>query len=245
MDLGLNEKIVLVTGAGAGIGRAIALAFAAEGARVLGVDLRFEADDAELQAALTRSAELSVTDMDAMKVFLTECTEQYGGVDVLVNNAGVAVHALAPAIKQEGIDLSFDVNMRAVFNWSCEYFRQNKKRGGAIVNIASVLGLAGAPMSTIYSATKGGVIAMTRSLSMEWAKYKIRVNAVCPGLIETAMSAKVRNSDRMREANIADIPMKRFGQPDEIARVCVFLASDAASFMTGQAIAVDGGFTAK
>ncbi|MEQ9365620.1 MAG: SDR family NAD(P)-dependent oxidoreductase [Leptospirales bacterium] len=245
MDLGLSGKTVLVTGAGAGIGRAIALAFAAEKSRVIGVDLRFDAADDRLCAALHRSVEMSVTDRDGMQALLAECTESFDGIDVLINNAGIAVHALAPAIKQDGIDLSLDVNLRAVFNWSCEFFRQNKKRGGAIVNIASVLGMVGAPLSTIYSATKGGVIAMTRSLSMEWAKYNFRVNAVCPGLIETAMSEKVRRNDTMREANIADIPMKRFGQPEEIARVCVFLASDAASFMTGQAVAVDGGFTAK
>ncbi len=245
MEFGLSEKTVLVTGAGAGIGRAIALAFAAEQARVIGVDLKIDPADDELRGALAKSYEMSVTDVDALPKFFEEIVAEFGAVDVLINNAGVAVHALAPAIKQDGIDLSFDVNIRAVFNWSCEFFRQNKKRGGAIVNIASVLGMVGAPMSTVYSATKGGVIAMTRSLSLEWAKYDFRVNAVCPGLIETAMSAKVRNNDKMREANLADIPMKRFGQPEEVARVCVFLASDAASFMTGQAVAVDGGFTSK
>ncbi|MCR9143991.1 MAG: SDR family oxidoreductase [bacterium] len=241
----MSGKTVLVTGAGAGIGRAVALAFAGEKARVIGVDLRFDPADDELRAALHRTVEMSVTDLDGVKALIEKTTEEFDGIDVLINNAGVAVHALAPAIKQDGIDLSFDVNLRAVFNWSCEFFRQNKKRGGAIVNIASVLGMVGAPLSTLYSATKGGVIGMTRSFSVEWAKYNFRVNAVCPGLVETAMTEKVRRNEAMHDANIADIPMKRFGQPEEIAKVCVFLASDAASFMTGQAIAVDGGFTAK
>lgn len=245
MEFGLSGKTVLVTGAGAGIGRAVALAFAGEKARVIGVDLRFDPADDELRAALHRTVEMSVTDLDGVKALIEKTTEEFDGIDVLINNAGVAVHALAPAIKQDGIDLSFDVNLRAVFNWSCEFFRQNKKRGGAIVNIASVLGMVGAPLSTLYSATKGGVIGMTRSFSVEWAKYNFRVNAVCPGLVETAMTEKVRRNEAMHDANIADIPMKRFGQPEEIAKVCVFLASDAASFMTGQAIAVDGGFTAK
>ena len=246
MDLQLNGKSALVTGAGSGIGRQTALLLAAEGVHVIGTDLKFDPDDTELAAACARQEALSVTDRAAMARVLQQARDQFGALHILINNAGIARNVPAPLMKDGEVEQLLEVNLRAVFDLSRDYFALQKKTGGgAFVNVASVLGMIGAPLASVYGATKGAVISLTRSLAMEWVKYNFRVNAVCPGLIETPMTVQVQKNKMMRETNLKDIPMQRFGHPDEIARAILFFASPLSSFITGQHLAVDGGFTAK
>jgi 3-oxoacyl-[acyl-carrier protein] reductase len=243
MDLGLKGKTIVVTGAGSGIGRATARMFLAEGAHVYGLDRQFTPDDADLSGVEIRT--LSATDYPAMQKCLGEIHSARGGIDALVNNAGIQMNTLAPALKADQIDAVLEVNLRAVFEISRMYFALQKKQGGAIVNLSSVLGVIGAPLASIYSATKSAVLGMTRSLAMEWAKYNFRINAVCPGMIVTPMTRKIQENKAMFETNLRDIPLRRFGEPEEIARMILFLSSDAASYITGQGFIVDGGLTAR
>lgn len=244
MDLGLQGKTAIVTGAGSGIGRATSLALHAEGVHVVGADLKFDPEDGGLQAA-AECVELSVTDDSGMQNLLKRVHGERGRIDMLINNAGIQMNTLAHALKPADVQAVLDVNIRAVFEWSRFYFQLQKKQGGCIVNLSSVLGVIGAPLASIYSASKGAVLSMTRSFAMEWAKYDFRVNAVCPGMIKTPMTKRVQVNKTMYESNLNLIPLRRFGEPEEIATMIVFLCSDAASYITGQGFLVDGGLTAQ
>ena len=233
MNLELENKTALVTGAANGIGRAVCESMAREGANVIGVDMVAPEGDYKFNFV-----QGSVTDQAAMANIIKE-----NDVDILVNNAGIARNNLVHMLTEEEIDSSLEINLKAVLLLSREFLKKNKKKGGAIINIASVLAVIGAPLGSLYGATKGAVLAMTRSLAMEWAKYGFRVNAVCPGMTETNMTERVRKNKNMLDANKSSIPMKRFANPQEIADVCTFLASARASYITGQGIVVDGGFT--
>ena len=238
MKLNLENKSVIVTGASNGIGLAIAKGFLGHKARVVGFDLAPPGENPGFEFI-----ECSVTDAVAITALKEVHAKQ--GIDILVNNAGIAANNLATSIKNEEIDRAFDINFKALYRLSVEYFRLNKKKGGNIINIASVLALTGSALGSLYGGTKAAVVGATRSLAIEWAKNGFRVNAVCPGLVETAMTERVRNNINMLEANMKNIPMKRFAKPEEIANVCVFLGSDASSYITAQTITVDGGMTVK
>jgi 3-oxoacyl-[acyl-carrier protein] reductase len=244
MDLKLTDKTILVTGAARGIGRALAEGFATEGARVIGVDV-IEPEKTEAPAGGSIEHQIaSVTDQSEMGRIMDDGMSRFGKIDCIVNNAGLATNNLSTRFAAEDIPKTFAVNLEAVFEISREYFRLHKKIGGNVINIASILGIVGAPMASLYGATKGGVIAMSRHFAVEWARYGFRVNAVCPGLVETAMTDRLREAPRTMEANLKEIPMGRFAEPREIADTCIFLASERSSFITGQAIVVDGGYTA-
>ncbi len=245
MDLQLKGKVVLITGAAGGIGGAMALSFAAEGAEVIGVDLKpLPSLSAGLRGKM-RYLQASVQDAAAMQKLMENIIDERGALDILVNNAGISRNLLADRFTEKDYEEVLSVNVRSIFEISRRYFKMRKKQGGVIVNIASVLALIGAPLGILYGASKGAVLAMTRSMAMEWAKYNFRVNAICPGMTITAMTERVQKNKNMREANLQDIPMKRFASPAEIADVSVFLASERASYITGQAIVVDGGFTTR
>ena len=240
MKLDLENKTVIVTGATNGIGRAIAEAFHVEKANVIGIDLKAPEDKPAFEII-----EASVTDYPAIRKIFKKIHDERGSIDVLVNNAGISANNFAHLIKDEEISRAIEINFRSLFELSREYFLLNKKQGGCIINIASVLALIGSPLGSIYGATKGAVVAATRSLSVEWARNNFRVNAVCPGLVETDMTKQVRSNANMFQANLQNIPMKRFAKPGEIADACVFLGSAAASYITGQTLVVDGGMTVK
>jgi NAD(P)-dependent dehydrogenase (short-subunit alcohol dehydrogenase family) len=251
MSNSLTGKVIMATGAASGIGRAACLIFAREGARVLVTD-RDPAGGAETVDLIRRSggaAEFLATDVadqDQVEAAVAFAVATWGRLDGAFNNAGVP-EAFTPLL--ESTDETFDrimaVNVRGV--WLClrAQVRQMRSQGGggSIVNTASVAGLKGAGLMAIYSASKHAVIGLTKSAALEFARTGPRVNALCPGVVETPMMRTVAADDRARRAFLAAQPGGRFGTPEEIGEAAAWLLSDAAAFVTGVAMAVDGGMT--
>jgi 3-oxoacyl-[acyl-carrier protein] reductase len=241
-------KVVAVTGASRGLGRALAVAFAREGASVV-VGYRSRERDAQAAVEEARAAggtataiAFDVTDAAATSAAFDRVRSELGAVDVLVNNAGVARDNLLPMMSDDDFDQVVGVNLRGAFVCCRAVVKPMIARGdGAIVNIASVSGLRGSPGQASYSASKGGLIALTRTLAAELAPRGIRVNAVVPGYLATGMAARMDR--RKLDDGIARTPLGRAGTADEVARAVLFLASSDASYIVGQAIAVDGGLS--
>ncbi len=234
--------VVVVTGASRGIGRAIAERFAEEGAHVACVATS-EAN-AELTAIATRGKAygLDVSDAPAVEAVFAEIEKDFGKIDVLVNNAGVTRDTLALRMKDEDWDRVLAVNLKGAFNCSKAVLKgMMKARKGKIINISSVVGLHGAAGQTNYSASKAGLIGLTMSLAKEVGSRGITVNAVAPGFIETDMTAEL--GEEMRAHVEKQAPLGRLGLGGDIAGVVAFLASDDATYMTGQVLTVDGGLT--
>lgn len=241
MDLEFKDRTALVTGAARGIGKEIAAAFASRGARVALVDVLADVADtaAELGDAC-RGYSADVTNPDAVKDLVKRVGEDLGGPDIVVNNAGITRDQLLPRMTAEDFDQVIRVNLYGTFHMTQAVARpMMKARYGRIVNIASVIGLHGNPGQANYAASKGGVIALTKSVARELASRGITVNAVAPGFIETAMTEKL--PEKIREQMLAVIPFGRFGDASDVAGVVLFLASDLASYVTGQVLVVDGG----
>ncbi len=241
----LAEKTALITGGGTGIGRAIALAFAREGATVMLAGRRAEPLEAvrsqaiELGgSAVVRTADVS-SQPDA-QALVDAAKAELGKIDVLVNNAGKTYDALILRMRWDALDEALAVNLKSVFYLSAAAGKvMLAQKSGAIVNVASVVALTGNAGQSAYVAAKAGVIGLTKSLAQEFSSRHIRVNAIAPGFVESDMTSGL--PDAVKERYLARIPLGRFATPDEIAQVAVFLASDAAAYITGQVIAVDGG----
>ncbi len=242
----LDGRVALVTGASRGIGRAIAIRLAAEGAKVAinfaGNTEKAEAVKAEIEAAGGEAllVQANVADAAAVEEMVAKVVEAFGGIDVLVNNAGITRDGLLVRMKDEDFDAVLDTNLKGVFYCTKVVSKlMMKKRSGRIVNMTSVVGVNGNAGQTNYAAAKAGVIGFSKSAAKEFASRGITVNMVAPGFIDTDMTSVL--SDKAKEAALAGIPLQRMGTPENVADAVAFLVSDQAAYITGQVIHVDGG----
>jgi NAD(P)-dependent dehydrogenase (short-subunit alcohol dehydrogenase family) len=249
----LDGKVALITGAGSGMGRAAAELFAGEGARVVVTDVVDDAGEATVDAVRAAGGEAiyvraDVASWDDCTAMVRRAVETFGALHVLYNNAGVfpADDGGALETPEETWERVMAVNLKGVWlGCKAGIPALLDAGGGAIVNVASFVALMGAATAQIaYTSSKGGVLAMTREIAVEYARRGIRANALCPGPIETPLLAELMSDPARRARRMVHIPMGRLGRADELARAALFLASDDASFMTGAALVVDGGITA-
>jgi len=244
----LGGKTAIVTGGGGGIGKAIAASFVREGANVVICgrnSKKLEQAAAQMgSACLAVSADVSNKD-DLAKV--VNCTaEKFRGINILVNNAGVLLPGTAESLTDEQWEQTFNTNVRALWQLSRAVLPHMRAAGGgSIINIASVLSYMGARNRVAYAGSKGAVLAMSRAMALDHATEKIRVNCICPGIVETEMVAAFSMDANARQQRIAMHPVGRFGKPEDIAGLAVFLASDEAAWITGAGFPVDGGYTAQ
>jgi NAD(P)-dependent dehydrogenase (short-subunit alcohol dehydrogenase family) len=251
----VEGKACVVTGAGSGIGKAIAQRLAEEGGKVVCVDLNAEALAATVQniqeaGGTAEAFPADVSDAVQTDAFIQRCVELYGSIDVLVNNAGVNLPGVFHEVSNEVIDKTLNVNVKgAIYGSRAAIPHMLKQGGGAIVNISSVNGLVSEPFLAIYSASKGAVVMLTRGIALDYAKQGIRCNCICPGWVDTPINyahAEMLGGLEKVYASIDSFqPIGRPGEPREIAHLALFLASDEASFLTGSIIAADGGMTAQ
>ena len=241
----LNEKLVLVTGASRGIGKAIALTFGVAGATVIGTAT---SDDGAASISnifienniLGKGMKLNVTDNEQISALLKSITEEYGSVDILINNAGITRDNILVRMKEEEWDDIIHTNLSSVYKMSKAVVRgMIKKRSGRIISITSVVGAMGNAGQSNYAASKAGIIGFTKSLAREVGIRGITVNAIAPGFIETDMTNNLTNDQKLALAS--QIPMGRMGTTNEIAQAVLFLAGDSASYITAQTLHVNGG----
>jgi 3-oxoacyl-[acyl-carrier protein] reductase len=241
----LKDKVAFITGGARGIGKAIALLFAQEGADIAIGDVNAkeaEATCSQIQA-LGRKAlalEIDVTDFIKVEEAVNKILDKFTKVDILVNNAGITKDNLLLRMSQQEWDAVLDVNLKGTFNCIKAVSRPMiKQRHGRIINIASIIGIIGNAGQANYSASKAGIIALTKTVAKELASRSITANAVAPGFIQTDMTAKL--PEEVRQKLQEAIPLGRLGLPEDVAKVSLFLASDDSSYITGQTIVVDGG----
>jgi len=238
----LEDKVALITGAGAGIGRAIAFEFAREGAKVFVSELD-ETSGAAVVAEITEQGGQAhfqrgdVAQEADVQAAVAGAVDTFGKLDVMVNNAGVSQHDW---------DTTIAVNLSGVY-YGCRYAaEQMAEQGkGSIVNMASMLGLIGVGMEDPYVAAKHGVVGLTRNFAIAYGPRGVRVNCICPGWIETAMTQTIQSAEAVRAQLEQQTPLRRMGRPDEIAKAALFLASDESSYVTGAPLIIDGGWTAR
>ncbi|NJB84000.1 3-oxoacyl-[acyl-carrier-protein] reductase [Wenyingzhuangia aestuarii] len=242
----LENKTAIITGATRGIGKGIALEFAKQGANVAftyssSVEAA-NALEAELAAmgVKAKGYQSNAADFDAAQALAADVLKEFGTIDVLINNAGITKDNLLMRISEDDFDKVIEVNLKSVFNLTKAVIRpMMKQRAGSIINMSSVVGVQGNAGQTNYAASKAGMLGFSKSVALELGSRNIRCNSIAPGFIETEMTAKLDEAvvDGWRQA----IPLKRGGQPEDIANACVFLASDMSAYITGQTLNVDGG----
>lgn len=242
----LNGKTAIVTGASRGIGRAIACKLAAQGAAVVvnyngSEDKAKEVEQEIRQAGGTASIyQCNVADYAQCEKFIQDVIQEYGCLDILVNNAGITKDGLLMKMSEEDFDQVIDTNLKGAFHTIRFASRQMlKQRSGRIINMSSVSGVAGNAGQANYAASKAGLIGLTKAAARELASRGITVNAIAPGFIETDMTDVL--PEKVKEASVAQIPLGRFGKPEQVAAAAAFLASEEAGYITGQVLHVDGG----
>ena len=242
----LKDKVAIVTGGTRGIGRAIALKLADHGANIVINYRNSDKEAEELKAILEEkgvkvlTVKCDISNFEDSKNLMDKCKEVFGKIDILVNNAGITKDTLIMRMKEEDFDNVIDVNLKGTFNCAKHVSAiMLKQRFGKIINMTSVVGIAGNAGQVNYAASKAGVIGLTKSLAKELGSRGITVNAVAPGFINTDMTASL--SEKFKEEASKNIPLKRLGDPEDVANLVGFLASDAANYITGQVINVDGG----
>ncbi len=246
---GLKDKVAIVTGASSGIGRATVLRFAEEGVRQLIADINDDAGEKLAADVAASGAECiyfhcNVADDNEVKAMVDKAVEHYGELNILFNNAGTGTYGKTPDLDPTEWRRLMDVCLDSVY-YGCRHAipEMRKAGGGAIVNTASVSGLFGDYGLTAYNAAKGAVVNYTRSMALDHGRENIRVNAVCPGVIETGLTGGILDHESQREKFLEVVPMRRIGMPEDIASAVAFLASDDASFVNGENLVVDGGQT--
>lgn len=242
----LENKVALITGAGRGIGRAIAVALAKEGAQVI---INYNGSEKkasevkqliEEQGGKAVTCQCDVSDFTACEKMIRDVVAKFGHLDILVNNAGITRDGLIMKMKEEDFDAVLNINLKGTFNTIRHSARQMlKQRSGKIINISSVSGILGNPGQANYAASKAGVIGLTKTMARELGSRGITVNAIAPGFVDTEMTEVL--GDSVKEAACRQIILGRFGKPEDIANTAVFLASEKADYITGQVISVDGG----
>lgn len=255
----LKNKVAIVTGASSGIGRSIAAAFAREGSKVVVADIKREPNEGGLDTASLINnnsgeaifLETDVTSTNSVKALIEATVAKYGHIDVIVNNAGINIIKLAIDMSDEEFDRVMAVNVKGVFLGAKYATLQMIKQGGggSVINTASNFGLVGCPKMAAYCATKGAVIQLTRVMAIEYGKFAIRVNALCPGATKTKINEEIRKSKTIMEEWRRMTPLVRpdgefLGEPEDQANGAVFLASDESRYMTGACLIIDGGWNA-
>ena len=242
----LKGKVAVVTGASRGIGRAVALKLASMNATVIvnyaGSKDKAESVVKEIQemGKTAEAIQCDVSDFEQCSQLIQQVQEHYGRIDILVNNAGITKDGLLMGMSEEAFDRVIETNLKGTFN--CIRFAARpmiRQKSGCIINMASVVGVAGNAGQANYAASKAGVIGLTKTAARELASRGIRVNAIAPGFIETDMTEVL--SDKVKEASVSQIPLGHFGKPEDVANLAAFLASEAAAYITGQVIHCDGG----
>ncbi len=247
----LQNKIAIITGAGSGIGRGIALAFTKEGAKIVVADWSKEGGEETVRQIQNQGGKAIFVKTDVSKVVDVEnmvktCLDEFGGIDALVNNAGIVKSSLLHEMSEKEWDMVINVNLKSVFLGSKKVIPEMlKQKNGKIINVTSIAGLVGFENSGAYCASKGGIIALTRSMALECAPKGINVNCIAPGIIATAMTKDMLDNPVQKQFFENATPYTRLGDPKDIAMAAIYLASEESDFINGHVLVVDGGWIAK
>lgn len=244
ISLNLDGTVAIVTGGSTGIGRAITERYIEEGADVVIADINEEKGKEAAEELGCDFMTCDVSEYDQVEEMVEKTVEKHGHLDVIVNNAGIGSTAPLGEMSTEQWEATIDVNLTGVMNGSKAALPHIQETEGCIINIASIYGLVGAPGATSYNAAKGGVVNFTRSVAVDYAEENVNVNSICPGFVRTPMTEDMLDDDDFYSFVENNTPMDRVAEPEEIAGLAAFLASEDASYITGTNIPVDGGWTA-